>query len=108
MFRAGKNVNAEPDYEYHPLSIGDYGHAVGFVQYVFRRLGFYQGPVTEHFNQATEEALKRFEMDQHEPITGTMNDHIWRVLIGVAVNRGVLSSELSPQSVNRFTTAQMP
>lgn len=107
MFHSGKNVNAGYDYEYHPLAVGDYGHAVGFVQYILRRMGFYKGPVTEHFNQATEEALKRFQMSQHDPITGRMDHDLWRLLIGVAVNRGILSSDVSPQFVNRFTQAQM-
>ncbi|MCY0901301.1 MAG: peptidoglycan-binding domain-containing protein [Firmicutes bacterium] len=102
----GKNVNAEPDYMFPHLAIGDYGHAVGFVQYVLRRLGFYKGPVTEHFNQATEEALKRFQMSQREPITGVMDRSMWRVLNGVAVNRGVLQGGISPHYVNRFTPAQ--
>ncbi|PWI58968.1 peptidoglycan-binding domain-containing protein [Sulfoacidibacillus thermotolerans] len=107
MLWRGKNVNAEPDYEYHELGFQDYGHAVGFLQYMLRRLGFYHGPVTEHFNQGTEEALKRFQMSQHVPITGRMDQQMWKLLIGVAVNRQILQNEVGPQFVNHFTVAQM-
>ncbi|MCY0876742.1 MAG: peptidoglycan-binding domain-containing protein [Firmicutes bacterium] len=107
MHRAGKNMNGEKEYVFHTLSIGDFGHSVGFLQYMLRRLGFYKGPVTEHFNQSTEEALKRFQMSQHEHITGVMDEDMWRLLIGVAVNRGILGQEVGPEYVNRFTTAHM-
>lgn len=107
MFRVGKNVNAEPDYEFHTIGFGDYGHAVGFIQYMLRRLGFPVGPVTEHFNQATEEALKRFQMQQHVPITGKVDARGWRLLIGTAVNHRILPQEVGPQYVNHFTAATM-
>lgn len=107
MFQVHKNVNAEPDYEFHSIGFGDYGHAVGFVQYILRRLGFYGGPVTEHFNQATEEALKRLQMAQHVAITGKMEGRMWNLLIGVAVNRGVLKEQVGPHYVNQFTSAHL-
>lgn len=103
----GKNVNAGPDDVLYNIGFQDYGHAVGFVQYMLRRLGFYQGPVTEHFNQWTEEALKHFQMSQHQPITGRMDHHMWTILIGVAVHQQILQNEVGPQFVNHFTVAQM-
>ncbi len=107
MLWRGKNVNAEDDYVYHDIGFQDYGHAVGFVQYMLRRLGFYQGPVTEHFNQWTEEALKHFQMSQRSAITGRMDQRMWNLLIGVAVNHRILQNEVGPQFVNHFTVAQM-
>lgn len=107
MFGHRKNVNAEPDYEFHDLEFQDYGHAVGFMQYMLRRLGYYRGPVTEHFNQLTEEGLKLFQMNQHVPITGRMDERMWRLLIVVAVTHQVLGQEVGPQYVNHFTSARM-
>ena len=107
VFRHRKNVNAEPDYEFHELGFQDYGHAVGCVQYMLRRLGYYRGPVTEHFNQLTEESLKLFQMNQHVPITGRMDERMWRLLIGIAVNHHVLRAEVGPQYVNHFTPAHV-
>ncbi len=51
------------------------------LQYRLRWAGVYHGPVSGTFGKRTQGAVKRYQRQQHLPVTGTANVRTWKQLI---------------------------
>lgn len=55
------------------LALGDEGKEVENLQKVLDELGYYEGEITGHFNDATQTALEDFQQDRQLEVTGEMS-----------------------------------
>ncbi|MGC9526923.1 MAG: peptidoglycan-binding domain-containing protein [Limnospira sp.] len=63
------------------LGPGSSGPAVGVVQQQLRRLGFYRGPISNNFDQATATAVRNFQIAYGLPPTGRVEATTQAVLV---------------------------
>ncbi|MEB3885042.1 peptidoglycan-binding protein [Lyngbya sp. CCY1209] len=67
------------------LGPGSTGSAVGGIQRVLRQLGFYRGPITNVFDQATARAVRNFQIAYGLPPTGRVEAATQALLVSWGV-----------------------
>ncbi len=93
---SGKTIHEEgltPDIEIDPpyvvelarkpistsLALGDEGEEVETLQMILEAFGYYEQAISGYFDQATEEALEKFQEDRNIEVSGEMNEMVVRL-----------------------------
>jgi hypothetical protein len=75
------------------LRVGDEAAEVTKLQTNLQKLGYYQGEITNTFNQATEEALIQFQEDSNITADGVAGPNTWKTLLVTAATGADTASD---------------
>ncbi len=75
------------------LRVGDEASEVAKLQTNLQKLGYYQGEITNTFNQATQEALIQFQEDSDITADGIAGPNTWKTLLVTAAASSDTASE---------------
>lgn len=89
------------------LKKGSQGTEVSHLQQRLKELGYWSGKISGNYDEATENAVKRFQTHQRIPVNGKVDERTNSILINTA-NQKTLSSRYPDHQVEDLTSTDQP